>query len=64
MGIVIHNMQSTSEEWKWVFVIGGVFYIAPAIQFMLFGSADVQKWNNESEPNRFDDNVEIGPKDD
>lgn len=57
-------MQNTSEEWKWVFVIGAVFYIAPAILFMLFGSADEQKWNNEMDQNRFDDSVERGPKND
>ncbi|KAG4074091.1 hypothetical protein HA402_014296 [Bradysia odoriphaga] len=56
--------QSTSEEWKWVFLIGSVFYITPAIVFMIFGSADVQKWNNEIEPNRFNDNIELGPKND
>lgn len=57
-------MQSTSEEWKWVFLIGAVFYIAPAIIFMFVGSADVQKWNSEMEKNRFDDDVELGPKKD
>lgn len=59
------QMQSTSEEWKWVFMIGAIFYIVPAVQFMIFGSADVQKWNQEIDhPNRFNDNVELGPKDD
>ncbi len=62
--LFIYSPQSTSEEWKWVFVIGAVFYIAPAIQFMIFGSADVQKWNNDTEQKRFNDNVEIGPKND
>lgn len=38
--------QSTSEEWKWIFAIGAAFYIVPAIQFMIFGSSDVQKWNS------------------
>ncbi|KAG4073851.1 hypothetical protein HA402_014056 [Bradysia odoriphaga] len=55
--------QSTSEEWKWIFMVGAIFYIAPAIQFLIFGSVDVQKWNN-SERAPVNDNVEGGPKKD
>lgn len=35
-------------------MIGAVFYIAPAIQFMIFGSTDVQKWNNSEEKQAID----------
>lgn len=56
-------IQSTSEEWKWIFLIGAILYIVPAIQFMIFGSTEVQKWNNceEAKPN---DNIESAPKTD
>lgn len=56
-------MQSTPEEWKWIFMIGAVFYIAPAIQFIIFGSTDVQKWNN-SEQKQTGDDVENESKKD
>ncbi len=44
-------------------MIGAIFYIAPAIQFMVFGSTNVQKWNN-SEENQTNENVESAPKND
>lgn len=44
-------------------MIGAAFYIAPAIQFMIFGSTDVQKWNN-SEDSQTTNNVEEAPKKD
>lgn len=44
-------------------MIGAIFYIAPAIQFMIFGSTDVQKWNN-SEDNQTSDSVENESKKD
>lgn len=55
------TIQSTSEEWKWIFMIGAIFYIAPAIQFMIFGSTDVQKWNS-AEQSQTDENVDSAAK--
>ncbi|KAL9915576.1 sialin isoform 1-T2 [Glossina fuscipes fuscipes] len=33
------------EQWHWVFIIGGLIYIVPALIFWLIGSGSVQKWN-------------------
>ncbi|XP_055532908.1 sialin-like [Wyeomyia smithii] len=41
--------RSTMDEWRYVFGIGAAAYIIPALVFILFGSAAVQKWN---EPNQ------------
>ncbi|XP_058462887.1 sialin-like [Malaya genurostris] len=41
--------RSTMDEWRYVFAIGAAAYIIPALLFVLFGSAAVQKWN---EPNQ------------
>lgn len=57
-------MQSTSEEWKWIFMIGAIIYIAPAIQFMIFGSTDVQKWNNSEVNQTINGDIENEPKKD
>lgn len=35
--------------WNIVLIVGGVIYIVPALLFMLFGSGDVQRWNEISE---------------
>ncbi|XP_021706133.1 sialin [Aedes aegypti] len=37
--------RSTMDEWQYVFAIGAAAYIIPALVFVLFGSAVVQKWN-------------------
>lgn len=37
--------QSTMEEWQYVFMIGAAAYIVPALIFIVFGSGQVQKWN-------------------
>uniref|UniRef100_A0A182K207 Major facilitator superfamily (MFS) profile domain-containing protein n=1 Tax=Anopheles christyi TaxID=43041 RepID=A0A182K207_9DIPT len=37
--------QSTMEEWQYVFMIGAAAYIVPALIFVIFGSGQVQKWN-------------------
>lgn len=37
--------RNTMQEWTYIFVIGAVAYIAPAFIFSIFGSANVQKWN-------------------
>lgn len=39
------SAQNTIEGWRSVFLIGGFAYMGPALLFMLFGSADVQRWN-------------------
>jgi MFS transporter, ACS family, solute carrier family 17 (sodium-dependent inorganic phosphate cotransporter), other len=43
------RFQSTLDEWQNIFFIGAIVYIAPAIIFMLFGSGEVQKWNQREE---------------
>uniref|UniRef100_A0A182S8R8 Major facilitator superfamily (MFS) profile domain-containing protein n=1 Tax=Anopheles maculatus TaxID=74869 RepID=A0A182S8R8_9DIPT len=37
--------QSTMDEWQYVFMIGAAAYIVPALIFVVFGSGQVQKWN-------------------
>uniref|UniRef100_A0A182NQ00 Major facilitator superfamily (MFS) profile domain-containing protein n=1 Tax=Anopheles dirus TaxID=7168 RepID=A0A182NQ00_9DIPT len=37
--------QSTMSEWQYVFMIGAAAYIVPALIFVVFGSGQVQKWN-------------------
>lgn len=41
--------KSTFEEWTKIFWIGGGVYIVPALVFMVFGSGEVQKWNDLSD---------------
>lgn len=37
--------QNTIEEWSIIFIIAAVAYILPAIIFVLFGSGNIQPWN-------------------
>lgn len=37
------------DEWQYIFMIGAAVYITPGIIFMLFGSGEVQKWNQREE---------------
>lgn len=39
-------MQNAIGAWNNVFLVGSVVYIVPAIVFMLFGSGQVQPWND------------------
>ncbi|KAG5677919.1 hypothetical protein PVAND_007635 [Polypedilum vanderplanki] len=41
--------NSTMKEWQWIFIIGACVYIIPGIFFIIFGSGEVQKWNNLDE---------------
>lgn len=43
------------DEWQWIFFIGAFVYILPAIFFILFGSGDVQKWNEDRSDSKSDD---------
>jgi MFS transporter, ACS family, solute carrier family 17 (sodium-dependent inorganic phosphate cotransporter), other len=36
-------------EWQYVFGIGALVYIIPAIVFIIFGSGEVQKWNEKKD---------------
>lgn len=38
-------VQSTMDEWQYVFMIGAAAYIVPGLVFVLFGSGVVQEWN-------------------
>lgn len=33
------------DEWSIIFIIAAIAYILPAFIFILFGSGNVQKWN-------------------
>jgi MFS transporter, ACS family, solute carrier family 17 (sodium-dependent inorganic phosphate cotransporter), other len=33
------------EEWRYIFAIGAIAYIFPALIFALYGSGEIQKWN-------------------
>lgn len=48
--------QNTIEEWSIIFIIAGVAYIIPAIVFILFGSGNVQSWNENKSASQ--ENVE------
>jgi MFS transporter, ACS family, solute carrier family 17 (sodium-dependent inorganic phosphate cotransporter), other len=37
------------EEWRYIFAIGAIAYILPALVFAFYGSGDVQKWNSTDE---------------
>lgn len=54
-----HFPQSTNSEWNAVFWIGGLAYIVPVIFFWIFGSGEVQPWNeiatNDNDDKRKDD---------
>ncbi|KAL3273997.1 hypothetical protein HHI36_015415 [Cryptolaemus montrouzieri] len=39
--------DNTMDQWSVVFAIGGIIYIISGIVFMLFGSADLQPWNEK-----------------
>ncbi|CRL07878.1 CLUMA_CG020970, isoform A [Clunio marinus] len=39
--------KNTINEWRMVFILDGVLYITSAIIFILFGSAEVQRWNKQ-----------------
>lgn len=38
--------QSTVDEWNIIFMISAVFYIVSAGIFIVFGTTDVQEWND------------------
>uniref|UniRef100_A0A336LRM6 CSON010445 protein n=1 Tax=Culicoides sonorensis TaxID=179676 RepID=A0A336LRM6_CULSO len=49
--VVAHftHESNTFDEWRQVFLIAGSVYIVPAIIFMIFGSGQVQSWNDFSD---------------
>lgn len=46
--------QNTVDEWNQIFFISSAMYIFTAISFMLFGSGEVQYWNDESNKTKED----------
>lgn len=40
--------HNTMNEWTYIFIIGSIAYIGPAILYSIFGSAEVQKWNDST----------------
>lgn len=42
---MLQSPDNPMEGWNIVLIIGGVIYIAPAIFYWIFGSADIQPWN-------------------
>lgn len=53
------KFQSTINEWRNVFLLGAGVYIIPAIIFILFGSGEVQQWNEQN--TRRQNSEEISP---
>lgn len=45
---VFTKEHNTMDQWRYIFIIGAVAYILPAIIFSIFGSAKIQKWNDLS----------------
>uniref|UniRef100_A0A182IPE5 Major facilitator superfamily (MFS) profile domain-containing protein n=1 Tax=Anopheles atroparvus TaxID=41427 RepID=A0A182IPE5_ANOAO len=41
--------RSTMDEWQYVFMIGAAAYILPALIFIVFGSGQVQSWNERKQ---------------
>lgn len=39
-------LQNTVDEWSSIFLIGALAYIIPAILFIIFGSGNIQHWND------------------
>lgn len=37
--------QNTIESWGIIFIIAALAYILPSLFFVLFGSGEVQSWN-------------------
>lgn len=60
--VSITHFQNTVAEWNIIFVIGSIAYIVPAILFIIFGSGNIQKWNEipttTSSKNKDDEKVE------
>lgn len=38
------------DEWRYIFAIGAIAYILPALIYAVYGSGNVQKWNSREEP--------------
>lgn len=38
-------LQNTAAEWKQIFLVGAAMYIGCAIVFIIFGSGQIQHWN-------------------
>lgn len=50
------------DEWQYIFMIGAVVYILPALLFILFGSGEIQHWNEGHQSKKADDKaVEKSP---
>lgn len=43
------------NEWQYIFFIGACVYIIPAVFFILFGSGEIQQWNEGCKSNKEDD---------
>lgn len=43
------------QEWQYIFIIGAFVYILPALFFILFGSGEIQQWNEGRKSNKDDD---------
>uniref|UniRef100_A0A1B0CFZ2 Putative permease of the major facilitator superfamily protein n=1 Tax=Lutzomyia longipalpis TaxID=7200 RepID=A0A1B0CFZ2_LUTLO len=46
-GLIFGSVGDVNEMSNWckIFIIGAVFYITPALIFMIFGSGNIQPWN-------------------
>lgn len=57
--------QNTIESWGIIFIIAALAYILPSLFFVLFGSGEVQSWNDvssaRSDQEKNDDAVDSQP---
>lgn len=49
MTLCFYNFQKTTYEWGIHFILGGSVYVVSGIIFILFGSVQLQPWNEVSD---------------
>ncbi|XP_014102201.1 sialin [Bactrocera oleae] len=49
--------SNTINEWHYVFLIGAAVYIIPALIFWVFGSGEIQKWNEADKKSSKNDTI-------
>lgn len=57
INLQFNNSKSTMEEWRYIFAIGAIAYILPALIYAVYGSGEVQKWNSRQNQQRDEDAV-------
>ncbi|CAD7089582.1 unnamed protein product [Hermetia illucens] len=54
MVAAITATKNTLVEWRLIFVINAFFYLIPGFLFIIFGSGELQPWNNLQKPAAYD----------